>query len=134
MVRRVRVDGQASVTARRPLAFPARPSITLRPLRPTADSRLDPQEPGPRRAHKLSLIAPLLVVMHHLNRQPAYSDATIARVAAHGERVQRLRTVPSRARDRAPSYRSSIRGGSAALAESCDTVKLFRLLRAAASS
>jgi transposase len=47
--------------------------------------------PGPL----LSLIAPLLAVMRPLNRQPAYSDATIERLAAHDERVQRLRTVPS---------------------------------------
>ncbi len=47
--------------------------------------------PGPL----LSLIAPLLAVMRHLNRQLAYSDATIERLAAHDERVQRLRTVPS---------------------------------------
>jgi transposase len=47
--------------------------------------------PGPL----LSLIAPLFAVMRHLNRQLAYSDETIARVAAHDERVQRLRTVPS---------------------------------------
>jgi hypothetical protein len=33
--------------------------------------------------------------MRHLNRQLAYSDATIERVAAHDERVQRLRAVPS---------------------------------------
>ncbi|MBI4610104.1 MAG: IS110 family transposase [Candidatus Rokubacteria bacterium] len=33
--------------------------------------------------------------MRHLNRQLAYSDATIEHVAAHDERVQRLRTVPS---------------------------------------
>ena len=47
--------------------------------------------PGPL----LSLIAPLLAVMRHLNRQLAYADATIERVAAHDERVQRLRSVPS---------------------------------------
>src|SRR5712691_9257148 len=47
--------------------------------------------PGPL----LSLIAPLFAVMRHLNRQLAYSDATIERVAAHDERVQRLRSVPS---------------------------------------
>jgi transposase len=47
--------------------------------------------PGPL----LSLIAPLLAVMRPLNRQLAYSDATIERLAAHDERVQRLRTVPS---------------------------------------
>jgi len=47
--------------------------------------------PGPL----LSLIAPLFAVMRHLNRQLAYSDETIERVAAHDERVQRLRTVPS---------------------------------------
>jgi transposase len=33
--------------------------------------------------------------MRHLNRQLAYSDETIERVAAHDERVQRLRSVPS---------------------------------------
>jgi len=43
----------------------------------------------------LSLIAPLLAVMRHLNRQLAYSDETIEHLAAHDERVQRLRTVPS---------------------------------------
>ena len=47
--------------------------------------------PGPL----LSLIAPLLAVMRPLNCQLVYSDATIERVAAHDERVQRLRTVPS---------------------------------------
>jgi transposase len=47
--------------------------------------------PGPL----LSLIAPLFAVMRHLNRQLAYSDETIERVAAHDQRVQRLRTVPS---------------------------------------
>jgi transposase len=47
--------------------------------------------PGPL----LSLIAPLLAVMRHLNRQLAYSDETIERVTAHDERLQRLRTVPS---------------------------------------
>jgi transposase len=47
--------------------------------------------PGPL----LSLIAPLCAVMRPLNRQLAYSDETIERVAAHDERVQRLRTVPS---------------------------------------
>jgi transposase len=47
--------------------------------------------PGPLR----SLIAPLLAVMRPLNRQLAYSDATIERLAAHDKRVQRLRTVPS---------------------------------------
>jgi transposase len=47
--------------------------------------------PGPL----LSLIAPLFAVMRHLNRQLVYSDETIERVAAHDERVQRLRTVPS---------------------------------------
>jgi len=41
-----------------------------------------------------SLIAPLLAVLRHLNRQLAYSDETIERVAAHDARVQRLRTVP----------------------------------------
>jgi transposase len=43
----------------------------------------------------LSVIAPLLAVMRHLNRQLAYADDTIERVAAHDERVQCLRTVPS---------------------------------------
>jgi transposase len=47
--------------------------------------------PGPL----LSLIAPLFAVLRPLNRQLAYSDATIEHVAAHDERVQRLRTVPS---------------------------------------
>ena len=43
----------------------------------------------------LSLIAPLLAVMRHLNRQLAYSDEMIELVSTHDERVQRLRTVPS---------------------------------------
>jgi transposase len=43
----------------------------------------------------LSTLAPLLAVMRHLNHQLTYSDATIERLAAHDERVQRLRTVPS---------------------------------------
>ena len=47
--------------------------------------------PGPL----LSLIAPLLVVLRHLNRQLAYADETIEHAAAHDERVQRLRSVPS---------------------------------------
>ncbi|MBI1735771.1 MAG: IS110 family transposase [Candidatus Rokubacteria bacterium] len=47
--------------------------------------------PGPW----LSLIAPLLAVMRHLNRQLAYSDDTIERLTARDERLQRLRTVPS---------------------------------------
>ena len=33
--------------------------------------------------------------MRHLNRQLAYADETIERVATHDERGQRLRTVPS---------------------------------------
>ena len=41
------------------------------------------------------MIAPLLAVLRHLNHQFAYSDTTIERVAAHDERVERLRTVPS---------------------------------------
>ena len=47
--------------------------------------------PGPL----LSLIAPLLAVLRHLNRQLAYSDETIERVSAHDERVPRVRSVPS---------------------------------------
>ena len=47
--------------------------------------------PGPL----VSLIAPLLAVLRHLNRQLAYCDETIERVSAHDERVQRLRSVPS---------------------------------------
>jgi transposase len=43
----------------------------------------------------LSLIAPLLAVMQHLNRQLAYSDEAIEHVAAQDARVQRLRSVPS---------------------------------------
>jgi len=43
----------------------------------------------------LSLIAPLLAVMQHLNRQLAYCDEAIEHVAAQHARVQRLRTVPS---------------------------------------
>ena len=43
----------------------------------------------------LSVIAPLLAVMQHLNRQLAYSDEVIEHVAAQDARVRRLRTVPS---------------------------------------
>src|SRR5262245_26847877 len=43
----------------------------------------------------LSLIAPLLAVMSHVNRQLAYSDATIAHLAVQDPRVPRLRSVPS---------------------------------------
>jgi len=42
-----------------------------------------------------SLIAPLLAVMLPLNRQLAYSDGVIERLAAHDPRLPRLRTVPS---------------------------------------
>jgi transposase len=43
----------------------------------------------------LSEIAPLLAVMRHVNHQLVYSDQVIEHVAAHDERIQRLRTVPS---------------------------------------
>jgi transposase len=43
----------------------------------------------------LSSIAPRLAVMRHLNHQLTDSDETIERLAAHAERVQRLRPVPS---------------------------------------
>ena len=43
----------------------------------------------------LSLIAPLLAVMQHLNRQLAYADEAIEHVAAQDARVQRRRSVPS---------------------------------------
>jgi transposase len=42
----------------------------------------------------LSVIAPLLAVMRHLNRQLAYSDTTIEHLAAQDPRVPRLRSVP----------------------------------------
>ena len=42
----------------------------------------------------LSLIAPLLAVMRHLNQQLAYSDATIEHLAAQDPRLPRLRSVP----------------------------------------
>ena len=42
-----------------------------------------------------SLIAPLLAVMGPLNRQLAYSDATIEHLAVQDPRVPRLRSVPS---------------------------------------
>jgi transposase len=47
--------------------------------------------PGPLR----SVIAPLLAVMLPVNRQLAYSNAVIERLAAQDPRVPRLRTVPS---------------------------------------
>jgi transposase len=43
----------------------------------------------------LSVIAPLLTSMRHLNRQLAYWDATIEHLAVQGPRVPRLRSVPS---------------------------------------
>ena len=43
----------------------------------------------------LSIIAPLLAVMSHVNRQLAYSDATIEHLAVQDPRVPRLRSVPS---------------------------------------
>jgi transposase len=45
--------------------------------------------------HLLSVVAPLLAVMGHLNQQLAYSDATIEHLAAQDPRVPRLRSVPS---------------------------------------
>jgi len=42
----------------------------------------------------LSVIAPLLAVMRPLNRQLAYSDATIEHLAVQDPRVPRLRSVP----------------------------------------
>src|SRR5262245_5804461 len=42
----------------------------------------------------LSVIAPLLALLHPLNRQLAYSDATIERLAGQDPRVPRLRSVP----------------------------------------
>ena len=42
-----------------------------------------------------SVVAPLLAVMRHLNRQLAYSDATIEHLAVQDPRVPRLRSVPS---------------------------------------
>lgn len=43
----------------------------------------------------LSEVAPLLAVMHHVNRQLAYSDERVETVTRTDERVRRLRTVPS---------------------------------------
>jgi transposase len=43
----------------------------------------------------LSIIAPLLAVMRHVNHQLTYSDAVIEQVSADDPCVQRLRTVPS---------------------------------------
>jgi len=43
----------------------------------------------------LSVVAPLLAVMRPLNRQLAYSDATIEHLAVQDPRVPRLRSVPS---------------------------------------
>jgi len=42
----------------------------------------------------LSVVAPLLAVMGHLNQQLAYSDATIEHLAVQDPRVPRLRSVP----------------------------------------
>jgi transposase len=46
------------------------------------------------RGRLLSAVAPLLALLCPLNRQLAYSDATIEHLAAHGPRVLRLRSVP----------------------------------------
>jgi transposase len=43
----------------------------------------------------LSVVAPLLAVMCHLNQQLAYSDAMIEHLAVQDPRVPRLRSVPS---------------------------------------
>jgi transposase len=43
----------------------------------------------------LSVVAPLLALMCHLNQQLAYSDATIEHLAVQDPRVPRLRSVPS---------------------------------------
>jgi transposase len=42
----------------------------------------------------LSVVAPLLAVMRHLNQQLAYSDVTIEHLAVQDPRVPRLRSVP----------------------------------------
>lgn len=42
----------------------------------------------------LSVVAPLLALLHPLHRQLAYSDATIERLAVQDPRVPRLRSVP----------------------------------------
>jgi transposase len=42
----------------------------------------------------LSVVAPLLAVMRHLNQQLAYSDTTLEHLAAQDPRVPRLRSVP----------------------------------------
>jgi transposase len=42
----------------------------------------------------LSVVAPLLAVMRHLNQQLAYSDARIEHLAVQDPRVPRLRSVP----------------------------------------
>ncbi len=49
----------------------------------------------PLPGRRLSTIAPMLAIMHHLNAQLAYSDQATEQLAAQDTSVQRLRTVPS---------------------------------------
>ena len=60
----------------------------------SAESFVDRVQGLPLPGRLLSLIAPLFAVMRHLNRQLAYSDATIEHLAVQDPRVPRLRSVP----------------------------------------
>jgi len=61
----------------------------------SADSFIDRVRSLPLPGRLLSVVAPLLAVMGHLNQQLAYSDATIEHLAVQDPRVPRLRSVPS---------------------------------------
>jgi transposase len=61
----------------------------------SAESFVDRVQTLPLPGRLLSVVAPLLAVMCHLNRQLVYSDATIEHLAVQDPRVPRLRSVPS---------------------------------------
>jgi transposase len=61
----------------------------------SAERFVDRVQTLPLPGRLLSVVAPLLAVMGHLNRQLVYSDATIEHLAVQDPRVPRLRSVPS---------------------------------------
>jgi len=61
----------------------------------SAESFADRVQAVPLPGPLLSVVAPLLAVMCHLNRQLAYSDERIEHLAIQDPRVPRLRSVPS---------------------------------------
>jgi transposase len=56
----------------------------------------------------LSVVAPLLAVMGHLNQQLAYSDERIEHLAAQDPRVPRLRSVPCVGPVTAAAFRAAV--------------------------